>query len=108
MFEHLIAPPPWHADALCKEPPYRRLPWMVPGGTPPAVIEQMRSVCRACLVHTECRRFARAHRDVVGHVVGRDDDRPAPAWGSIRPGSATPDVCYREGRRDTPVTHNDA
>jgi hypothetical protein len=70
LFERLVTPPAWHRDALCKEPPYRNLAWLVPRGTPPVVIEQMRSVCRACLVATECRRFARAHRDVIGMWAG--------------------------------------
>lgn len=57
----LLHPPPWHADALCKEHP--ELDWF-PG--PGESTSRQKKVCAKCLVRVECREAAGTDRYVIG------------------------------------------
>jgi Transcription factor WhiB len=57
--------PRWHADALCRE--YPGLSWYPAPGAPD---RELRDICNACLVSSECLAFALEH-DEVGIWGGR-------------------------------------
>ena len=54
----LLHPPPWHADALCREHP--EVDWFPDRGGP---TEPAKDVCRRCLCRVECLTFALEHHE---------------------------------------------
>ena len=57
-----LRPPPWSADALCKEYPELEFVLIAPG----APTEPLRAVCRRCSVRQECLAYAMADVTIEG------------------------------------------
>jgi WhiB family transcriptional regulator, redox-sensing transcriptional regulator len=53
----------WMRDALCREEPWRSLPWLPVKGERQ---ELMRRVCARCLVRDECYEYAIGRPDLDG------------------------------------------
>jgi hypothetical protein len=66
----LLYRPAWMADALCKEPAYRGLPWVPYSRLGDAALAEMRGVCERCLVAGECAAYAASRPGVRGVFAG--------------------------------------
>ena len=67
----LCEPPPWHADALCRE--YPRVTWLPERHVSAA---RAKAICKRCAVIDECGAFAlAAGRDLAGIWAGLDQQQ---------------------------------
>ena len=66
----LVHRPTWMADALCREPAYRRLPWVPDHRLNDATLAPLQAVCARCVVARECADYAASHPKAVGVFAG--------------------------------------